>query len=115
MMRVEVNINSANVGLMASNATEYAVAALSEQALQDCNYYCKQDMGALIQSSLIHSDTRHGVLKWTMPYAEHQYFNPGTRTDKNPNAGPEWCQRAYEAHHDEWDRVFQNALSRGGL
>lgn len=92
-------------------ATEFGIFATSEQALKDCNYFCKQDTSALINSSLIHSDTRHGVLRWVTPYAAYQYTYPGTRRDKNPNACPEWARRAAEAKRDMWRRVFERAVT----
>ena len=107
-MRVEVDIRSSVTGADISQATRKAIAMTSEQALKDCNYYCKQDYGALIQSSHTHSDIDGGVLKWVTPYAEFQYTFPPTRTDKNPHASPEWCAVAEANHKDQWERVFAN-------
>lgn len=111
-MRVEVDIRSHITRSDVERATQAAIALTSQQALRDCNFYCKQDTGALIQSSLIHSDIDGGVLKWVTPYAEFQYTFPPTRTDKNPNASPEWCAVAESNHKDEWDMVFANAHRR---
>ena len=112
-MRFVVDIRSSFTNRNADVAMGKAIAATSEQALKDCNFYCKQDTGALIQSSLIHSDIDGGVLKWVMPYAEFQYTFPPTRKDKNPNASPEWCAVAEANHKGEWDRVFANAHREG--
>ena len=111
-MRVEVDIRSSVTGADVSQATRKAIAMTSEQALKDCNYYCKQDYGALIQSSLIHSDINGGVLKWVTPYAEYQYTFPSARKDKNPNASPEWCAKAEGDFKDQWERVFANAINK---
>ena len=107
-MRVEVDIRSSVTGADVSQATRKAIAMTSEQALKDCNYYCKQDTGALIQSSLIHSDIDGGVRKWVTPYAVPQYTFPSARRDKNPHASPEWCAVAEANHKDQWERVFAN-------
>lgn len=112
-MRVEYDIRSSVTRSDVERATQSAIAATSQQALKDCNFYCKQDTGALIQSSLTHSDIDGGVLKWVTPYAVPQYTFPPTRTDKNPNASPEWCAVAEANHKDEWDRVFANAHREG--
>ena len=112
-MRVEYDIRSSVTRSDVERATQSAIEATSQQALKDCNFYCKQDTGALIQSSLIHSDIDGGVLKWVTPYAVKQYTFPPTRTDKNPNASPEWCAVAEANHKDEWDRVFANAHREG--
>ena len=66
-VRVEVDIRSQITRSDVERATQAAIAMTSEQALKDCNFYCKQDTGALIQSSLIHSDIDGGVLKWVTP------------------------------------------------
>lgn len=107
-MRFEIDIRSHITREDVERATQRAIAMTSEQALKDCNFYCKQDTGALIDSTNIHSDIDGGVLKWVMPYAEFQYTFPPTRKDKNPNASPEWCGVAETNHKDEWDRVFAN-------
>ena len=108
-MRFEIDIRSHITREDVERATQRAIAMTSEQALKDCNFYCKHDYGALIESSHIHSDIDGGVLKWVTPYAEFQYKFPSARTDKNPNASPEWCNVAETNHKDEWDRVFANA------
>ena len=113
-MKVEVEIRDAELSLTSDKAMESAIAATAEQALKDCNYYCKQDMDSLIKSSLIHSDINGGVLKWVEPYAEFQYTYPPARQDKNPHASSEWCAVAETNHRDEWDRIFANA-HKGGL
>ena len=114
MNGVTVEIHDAGVYMAMDGATDFAVFATAEQALQDCNYYCKQDTDSLIKSSLVHSEPEKGVLRWVTPYAEMQYEFVPTRTDKNPNATYEWCDTAYANHGDEWERVFVNALHRGG-
>ena len=114
MSSVTVEIRDAGVILSLDRATEFATMAVAEQALMDCNFYCKQDTETLIKSSHIHSDMDKGVLRWVTPYAEMQYNLPATRTDRNPNATYQWCETAHSNHGDEWERVFINALHRGG-
>lgn len=110
---ISVTVNLKDVLPDIDAAVEKAVFAAAEQALKDCNRYCKQDFGDLIDSSLVHSDVKSGVLKWVTPYAAYQYKYPGTRYDKNPLACPEWCERAYDNHGDNWEKVFLNALKKG--
>lgn len=108
-MKVDVHINGGISSGAMKEAMQKAIFATSEQALKDCNYFCKQDTGALIQSSLIYShiDFNKGVLRWTMPYAEKQYKLPSARRDKNPNASSEWCKRAESDYGDQWQAVFK--------
>lgn len=119
-MRIECHVNDGNLRLTADRALNSALHAVGQQALKDCNFYCKEDMESLIKSSLIHSDLTPNdsgeiVLRWTEPYAEFQYDFPGTRTDKNPNACPRWCEVAENNHKNEWEQVLINELRRGGL
>lgn len=85
--------------------------AMSNQALEDSNYYCKQDQSTLISSSLVHSDFENGVLRWQTPYARKQYYLDSARTDINPNAQKMWAHKAASEHQDEWlliyDKVFK--------
>lgn len=111
-MTVDVKVNFTDLDSILDRAAEYGVFASSEQALKDCNYLCKQDTSALINSSLIHSEPEKGILRWVTPYAEYQYTYPGTRLDKNPNACPEWALRAAENNRDVWRRVFTEGMNR---
>ena len=94
------------------SASQRAVEAVSQQVLMDCNFYCKQDTSALINSSSIWSETDKGLLRWVTPYAEFQYSFPNTRRDKNPHASPQWCKVAQDNHLAEWNRVFTEAIRR---
>lgn len=111
-MRVDIEIRGGISDGDMKGAMDKAIFATSAQAIKDCNYFCKQDTGALIQSSLIHSDYNKGELKWTMPYAEFQYTYPSARTDKNPNATSEWCDRAQADYGDRWQDIFKRAYER---
>lgn len=115
MSSVTVEIRDAGLAMRIDGATEYATAAVAEQALTDCNFYCKHDIGSLIESSNEHSDIANGVLRWVMPYAEMQYELPAARKDKNPEATCHWCDVAFSNHGDVWERIFINNLHRGGM
>lgn len=63
MTEMNFEITGPNMTLVADRAVERAIAAVSEQAFKDCNFYCKQDTGALIESSLIHTSGKEGPAK----------------------------------------------------
>lgn len=105
-LKAEIKVDDTRLRLMAEKAIPPALFAVSRQALSDCNFYCKSDTGDLISSSIEHSELDKGILRWVMPYAEYQYTAPAADHDCNPNAVPEWCEKAYEMHHDEWERIF---------
>ena len=99
---------------------------ISEEILNDCNEYCKMDTGALIQSSMLHSEIggRTGALAltrgstraiaqsqalegtkliWRTPYARRQYWEIRTAyRDVNPKATWKWCEAAKAAHASRW-------------
>lgn len=112
-MKADAEIRLKDIMPDIDRAVDKAVFITSEQALKDCNLYCKRDSGALIDSSAVHSDTEAGILMWVTPYADKQYKHPGVRYDKNPLASPEWCEKAYENHGDQWRKIFTNALRKG--
>lgn len=109
---VDVQINDNNFFQRIDSATEMAVYSMTQQALADCNFYCKEDTETLIKSSLIHTDGAGGELRWVENYAENQYSYPGTRRSKNPNACPQWCEVAENNHKKEWEIIFANTLRR---
>ena len=113
-MRIEVTFRTGNAAGELKKACAMGVFAVAQQALKDCNFYCKQDTSALINSSLIHSEPEKGILRWVTPYADYQYSLPAARKDKNPNASPQWCERAYEAHGDTWQRIMERAVKLYG-
>lgn len=116
-MNVDISVHDTGLSMQLERAVPIAVFAVSEEALKDCNYFCKEDTETLIKSSLVHSvaDGKTCELKWCTPYAAKQYHFPPTRLDKNPNACPEWCDKAYSTYHDRWKTVFLNGLRQGGL
>ena len=114
-VNIKVTVNTARLGLDMDNALKEAVEATSQQALEDCNYYCKWDSKTLIESSQIHSDFEKGILRWVTPYAEDQYTYPGTRYDKNTNACPEWCKKAKEmCLENRWQVTFEREMRQYG-
>ena len=101
-------------GQNARQAWESNLPNLSKEILDDCNYYCKEDTGALIASSESDSDLAHGHLVWDAAaqngyvYAARQhYIIPTARTGVNPNASWMWTHVAAANHIMEW---VQSAL-----
>lgn len=116
-----------------------ALTVTSEQALKDCNYYCPNDTGALVSSSITNSLPEDGKLIWNTPYARYLYYGllmvssvtgsawakedepPKVLTntplvfgkDPNQNACKMWCAAAKSAHGKDWQRIFQKKFSEG--
>lgn len=94
------------------NANALGIFAMSEQALKDSNFYCKEDQGTLIDSSHIHSRPEDGELAWVTPYAEKQYYLEGASKDPNPNAQMMWFHKAKDVHMGEWKIAYTNAFMK---
>ncbi len=110
-MPVKVNIDPARVAAKVETAWENGLPILSEEILADCNEYCKEDTGTLIQSSLIHSVLDKGKLIWQTPYARRQYWAIRTaHKDKNPQATWKWCEAAKARWNDRWNKLARKAL-----
>lgn len=87
-----------------------ALFITSEQVLKDCNYYCKQDQGTLIDSSITHSVLEKGRLIWRTPYAKRQYYLNAANTDVNANAVWMWCHKAKAKHKKDWNKIYDTAF-----
>lgn len=92
---------------------ERVLPILSQQILKDCNYFCKQDQGGLISSSLTSSDLEHGNLIWNTVYANRQYWLPATVTDVNSHAAYMWCHKAFNKFGRDWEMLLQKLLEGG--
>lgn len=112
---MKVSINRHAVEAKVQDAFQKGLPLLSETVLQDCNLYAKEDTGALIASSLIHSRPQEGKLIWQTPYARRQYWEIRTaHTDVNPTASWRWCEVAKRKHGGQWQRQAQK-LFEGNL
>lgn len=111
-IQVTVRLDVSAVEERLRNAAEQAVAITTQQALSDCNKYCKQDQDTLISSSLTHSEPEKGILRWRTPYARMQYFLDAARKDKNPHARKMWAHYAHSVHGKDWEAVFKSAFQR---
>ena len=110
-MAVQIRINQPVVEAKIKTAWKASLAPLAEEILNGCNQYCKEDTGALIASSLIHSIPKEGKLIWQTPYARRQYWEIRTaHTDVNPKATWKWCEAAKRACSDTWQRQAQRLL-----
>lgn len=109
-VRVTLNISAARNRI--ETASKKAMNITSQQALKDCNYYCKQDQGPLIASSIINSDLNNGKLIWKTPYAKKQYYLKATRHEVNANAEWMWAHKAAAKHKKEWHKIYEQAFKQ---
>lgn len=79
-----------------------ALPMLTEEILNDCNQYCKEDTGALIASSMTHSDFKRGIMKWVTPYARRQYWE--IKTSLAAGRTWKWVHYAKAKHQAQWTR-----------
>jgi len=110
-MPVKIHISESAVAAKVEGAFQKGLEVLSEEILNDCNQYCKEESGALIASSLIHSRPKEGKLIWKTPYARRQYWEIRTaHKDVNPGAVWRWCEHARIRHTGKWTRQAQRLL-----
>lgn len=102
-MPVRINIQQHAVEARVMGAFKAALPQLSEEILNDCNQFCKEDTGALIASSLVHSRPSEGKLIWQTPYARRQYWAIRTAFKTvNPGATWRWCEYAKQRFLTKW-------------
>lgn len=112
-MAVKIDINEDKIVYKIDRTISKGMGELSSIILQDCNRYCKEDTGALIISSYVHSDLNNGKLIWRTPYAARQYYEIRTaHTDVNEQASWRWCEVAKNNHQERWARQAQALLTR---
>ena len=110
-MPVKINIQRHAVVAKINGAFQASLPQLSEEILNDCNQYCKEDTGMLIASSLTHSRPQEGTLIWQTPYARRQYWAIRTAFKTvNSNATWRWCEYAKQRFLQKWNRQAQRLL-----
>ena len=110
-MAVKFNINANTIKVKIDNTWQSGLEMLSAEVLKDCNRYCKEDTGALIISSYIHSRLKEGKLIWQTPYAARQYYEIRTAyKDVNSNASWRWCEVAKKLHGADWAKIAQEVV-----
>ena len=94
------------------NAFEKALNAAKEQILTDCNYYCRQDQGILIDSSRIDQSGMKLTATWNTPYAKRVYYTGTPSKQVNPNASLQWCEKAHDTYGGEWAKILEKGMSK---
>ena len=112
MANAAVSVSVATVVRRISSMAKNGLAAASEQALTDCNFYAPQEYGVLIASSQTHSDVKKGQLEWVTPYARRLYYKAGLniKKDINPHATQKWVAVAQAAHSGDWLKAFKKGM-----
>lgn len=113
-MKTKVTIKYEGLKELRNDLTESLQdkTALSEQVLNDCNYFVRFDTGALKDSSITHSNLKKGVLVWQTPYALKMYYTGTPVTDKNPNASLQWCEKAEETYGEDWKEQAKQLIAK---
>lgn len=110
-MPVKINIPKSAVIAKVTGAFQAGLPQLSEEILNDCNQFCKEDTGTLIASSLVHSKLDEGKLIWQTPYARRQYWAIRSAFKTvNPGATWRWCEYAKQRHKARWERQAQRLM-----
>ena len=81
---------------------------LSEEILADCNEYCKEESGTLIQSSEEHSKLDEGLLICATKYAKRQYREIVTALKRGRTW--KWCETAKRKRLKKWRDKAERGL-----
>lgn len=138
-MAVKISIDTNTVRLRIKKATEKSLLECMEQILSDCNKYCPEDTGTLIDGSASGSTVIGGeqpamALYWPPPYARYLYYgmlmvDPDTLSpyaQKNsskiltntsltytkPEACKLWCEKAREVYGEEWRELLEKSMRK---
>lgn len=112
MIRVNVQVDTAQIESNVMRATEKAQFALDEQVLKDSNFYAPEDTTELKRSGVRFSRPGEGHVGWDTPYARRLYYNPQYNFSKqpNPNARGLWFEEAKARHVSDWARIVEDTI-----
>lgn len=112
MANAAVSVSTATIVRRINSMAKNGLAAASEQALTDCNFYAPQETGALMASAETHSDFAKGRIEWVTPYARRLYYKAGLKIKKdvNSNATQKWVAVAQAAHSGDWLKAFKKGM-----
>ncbi len=112
-MGVKITTNKSLIKKRISDGLNTMIAPLTQQVIKDSNYFCRQDQGTLIASSLTASEPEKGLAVWDTPYAKKAYYTGTPSHDVNANAELMWCEKAKDEFGANWDSVAQANFERG--
>lgn len=95
-----------------NNAVDEALNAVKEQILTDCNYYCRQDQGTLIDSSRAVVSGQEIKVTWNTAYARRVYYTGTPSKNVNPNASLLWAEKAASKYRSDWADIISKGLER---
>ena len=99
---MKFQINKAQVKAKVQDAWSAGLALLSEEILEDCNEYVKRtSKQTMLESSIIQSRPKEGILVWETPYAKRQYWE--IQTALTPGTTWKWCETAKRKHKSQWE------------
>ena len=107
-MPVKIRIDPEKVGVKVMTAWKEGLKDLSEEILEDCNEYCKEDNHALIDSSNTNSKPEDGRLIWETAYAKRQYWE--IKTSLTPGRTWKWCETAKRKNKSRWKELAERRL-----
>lgn len=81
---------------------------LADTIMEDCNTYVRMQSGELADS--IAKEQNGKRITWSTAYAKRVYYTGTPRTNVNPNASLQWCEKAKREHKGEWVEEANNLL-----
>jgi len=109
-MSVRVTFNKTAVRARVHAASEKALPIMTNEFLKDANYYCREETGELIRSSLRASEPEKGIAIWDTDYARKVYYTGRPSIDTNPNASLMWAHKAHTLHKDKYRRIYDKVV-----
>jgi len=112
-IHVDLKFDKAALMVKIKGITQKGIAAVSNEALKDANYYARMDTGELIRSSIRASNPKKGELVWDTPYAKRVYYTGVPSTDANPNARTLWAHHGFAENKDKYQKILEKTTREG--
>lgn len=109
-MSVRVTLKKREAAARIIGAGKAATPIVANEFLKDANYFCREDTGELIRSSIRASKPEEGRLIWDTDYARKVYYTGKPSHDTNKHAELMWAHKARTLHGDKYQRMFEKII-----
>lgn len=91
-------------------ALSMAFDAAKEQILTDCNFFCREDQGTLIDSARAEVKGSKLEISWNTPYAKRVYYTGTPAKNRNKNASLRWAEKAKNRFGKDWQKIVAQKM-----
>lgn len=108
MVKISVNSPGMTLKRLKQMWDRQVSPKLADTILGDCNTYVRMQDGTLAESARVEENGK--CVTWNTKYAKRVYYTGTPRTNRNPLASLQWCEKAKGEHAADWARAAEEML-----